>query len=59
VFLTGSTGEAEHVGKAAAGRPTFRKGADAGALTAAIEGIAKSARNANNAETVRPGPPAK
>lgn len=54
VFLTGSNGEAEHVDKAAPGRPKFRKGADAGALTAAIGEIAKTARHANNADTVRP-----
>ncbi len=55
VFLTGSGGETEHVNTVAPGRPTFRKGADASALTSAIKGIAASARMPNDAETVRPG----
>lgn len=55
VFLTGSDGEVEHVQQAAPDMPIFRKGADAAALIAALTAIARSARHANDADTVRPG----
>ena len=56
VFLTGSNDEGEHVNTVAPGRPTFRKGADAAGLITAIRDIARSARQVNDADTVRPGP---
>lgn len=44
VFLTGSLAEVEQANAIAAGRPMFRKGADADALTAVIREIAAKAK---------------